>query len=393
MSDTTKFFESKKYWSTYKDRLLKYYLALYFPKILGTGRDTLFIDGFAGKGIFDDGTLGSPLIVKEKVAEAHSKSKYSNKIIPIFIEYKKKNAKTLITNLNCDWCFVQNKDYKEEAYNIIARNTHRNIFLYADPFGIKHLRYNVFEKLSKNSNSVELLFNLSSFGFIREGCRLLNVNIDEDLNNNAGEEYNDEETTFVNDIENMNKIANGTYWQDIIKEMKTKVLTTKQAEEKFVKQYITVLENDFKYVFQIPIKTGDNNMPKYRMVFATNHIQGALLMRENMIRCNNDMIIDNHNQQSSFFDYQYARTSCASDIITTLTNLETDFMEIDCKDLCMLLYKNIQNSYLHSDIRNALTELENNRTIMITRKQMYTPTGKLSKSFDFVKNDIKVRLI
>ncbi len=79
MSKTSEFFQEKKKWSTYKDKLLKNYVPLYLSKILATNKDTLFIDGFAGKGIFDDGTIGSPIIVRDKIESAMQMSKYPNR--------------------------------------------------------------------------------------------------------------------------------------------------------------------------------------------------------------------------------------------------------------------------------------------------------------------------
>jgi len=392
MSDTSKFFDCKKSWSTYKDRLLSAYLSPYFAKILGSGKNTLFIDGFAGRGLFEDGTIGSPLIVKEKALEAMSRSKYNTKIIPIFIEYKKKNARILTEALNCDWCYVRNEDYKKEAFEIICRNKDKNIFLYADPFGIKHIQYNIFEELALNKNSVELLLNLSSFGFIREGCRLLGVSIDNEIESAAGENDTNADDTFINDIDNMDIVANGDYWREIISLLKSKSISGKQAEEMFVDQYLQTLNNDFEYVFQIPIRTGDDKMPKYRMVFATNHIQGALLMSEEMIRCNNEMSLHNHGNQYSLFDYDYSKATCKDDLRDIISKATETEAIIDCKDICMLLYIIKGAKYLHTDIKKALIDLENEGYIQILREKTLTPTGKLSKSFDYINNTIKVRL-
>lgn len=390
MSNTSKFFQNKKRWSTYKDKLLENYLPLYLSKILATNKDTLFIDGFAGKGYFDDGTIGSPVIIKDKVEEATRKSKHNSKIFPIFIEYNDKYAAELKTVLNCKWCYVINDDYKKEALSIIKRNRHRNIFLYVDPFGIKHLQYEIFSELSQNPNSVELLLNLNSFGFIREGCRLLNVDIDDELEAYEETEISD---SFQNDIENMNRIANGDYWQEIILLKKEGSITAKQAEVMFVDAYMEKLGEDFEYIFQFAIKTGDNKIPKYRMIFATNHIQGALFMSENMIKCNNEMNLDNHGRQESLFDYEFTRSSCADDILDILKRASEDERVIDCKDLCMLTYIVCGPKYLHADIKKALVELEEKKVIKINRANQYTPTGKLSKSMDFIKNEISVELV
>ncbi len=390
MSNTSSFFQTKKRWSIYKDKLLENYLPLYLSKILATGKDTLFIDGFAGKGCFDDGTVGSPVIIRDKIEHAQEISKFSSKIIPIFIEYNKKYSQQLKQVLNRDWCYIRNADYKNEALSIISRNRHRNIFLYVDPFGIKHIHYEIFSELASNPNSVELLLNLNSFGFIREGCRLLDVEIDDELD---AFDDTDDSDIFINDIDNMNRIAGGDYWQEIIQLKKLGSITTKQAEEWFVNKYMERLGEDFEYIFQFAIKTGDKNIPKYRMVFATNHIQGALYMSENMIKCNNEMILNNRGQQESLFDYDFARYSCTDDMLEVLKQATKSEKIINCKDICYLMYMICGPKYLHSDVKNALTELEKNSKVKITRENPYTPTGKLSKSMDFLNKEIYVELI
>ena len=63
MSKNTKdFFKKKKEWSKVKDEILACYLKPYFTKIQYTKKKIIYIDGFAGVGIFEDGTLGSTLI-------------------------------------------------------------------------------------------------------------------------------------------------------------------------------------------------------------------------------------------------------------------------------------------------------------------------------------------
>src|SRR5690606_37262236 len=51
-----------------------------------------------------------------------------------------------------------------------------NVFLYIDPYGIKALDCHLFDKFAEYGfNSIELLINMNSFGFIREACRALGV--------------------------------------------------------------------------------------------------------------------------------------------------------------------------------------------------------------------------
>lgn len=56
------FFKEKKAWSEVKDELLGCYFKPYAQKILHTYKPLIYVDCFAGKGKFEDGRPGSPLI-------------------------------------------------------------------------------------------------------------------------------------------------------------------------------------------------------------------------------------------------------------------------------------------------------------------------------------------
>jgi len=151
MSNTREFFKEKRDWSIFKDDLLKNYLIPYFAKLLATRRDIIFIDGFAGKGKFEDGTNGSPLIV-------------ATRIHPYFIDYLYANE--LKKNLQDKSMSVVAGDYRIEVPKILSGAHNKNIFLYVDPFGIKYLDFSIFTNLpSAQANSYELLLNLNSFLF------------------------------------------------------------------------------------------------------------------------------------------------------------------------------------------------------------------------------------
>ena len=89
MSNTNEFFKEKKRWSIYKDKILGLYLKPYFQKIMLNPNKTIYIDGFAGKGKFEDGSEGSPLIVNKIIKEVEESSRTKEKkIFPVFIEKK-----------------------------------------------------------------------------------------------------------------------------------------------------------------------------------------------------------------------------------------------------------------------------------------------------------------
>ena len=88
MATTKDFFKSKKTWSKYKDELLCAYFLPYLNKIMSTRIPVVYIDGFAGKGKFDDGTDGSPLLIKEKIYQAKAISKYNTQVDAFFVEFQ-----------------------------------------------------------------------------------------------------------------------------------------------------------------------------------------------------------------------------------------------------------------------------------------------------------------
>jgi three-Cys-motif partner protein len=69
------FFKEKKPWSEVKDELLGCYFKPYVSKILHTYKPLVYVDCFAGKGKFDDGKPGSPIIALDIINEYISSTK------------------------------------------------------------------------------------------------------------------------------------------------------------------------------------------------------------------------------------------------------------------------------------------------------------------------------
>src|SRR5687768_4943120 len=57
------FFEGKRTWSVVKDKVIGGYVKPFVHKVARRNRPILLIDAFAGPGVFDDRTPGSPLII------------------------------------------------------------------------------------------------------------------------------------------------------------------------------------------------------------------------------------------------------------------------------------------------------------------------------------------
>lgn len=384
MSYTKNFFNEKNDWSKHKDKLLERYIVPYFTKVMSTGVDIVLIDGFAGKGKFEDGTIGSPLIIKNAIYGAKRISTFNTKITPYFIDFE--YAEELKKNLSDKNAIVISGDYRVEVPKILSTVKGKNLFLYVDPFGIKYLDFSIFSNLNQNEyKSIELLLNLNSFGFIREACRLLKYkqeNFDYDL-----PEIHYSTDTTKNTIDNMIKIANGNYWIEIVKKYHEGCYDIFEAERIFLEKYIKELKNVFTYVYCIPIKKSKSNLSKYQMIFATNHKDGAMLMADIMIKCNNEIQTEINKGQVWLFDYNYSLNNIEKNLLDVLDNNNL----INLKDLYDIVYNKYGFLYLTSDINNCLKRLESEGRVEINRYPSKTKNGKITKSMDVKNHTIKIK--
>lgn len=82
----------------------------------------------------------------------------------------------------------------------------------------------------------------------------------------------------------LNNIAGGDYWIVIVEQYKKKEISGYEAEEYFAEQYCQRLSQSYTYVLNMPIRIQKGQHSKYRMIHATNHPDGCLLMVDNI--CN-----------------------------------------------------------------------------------------------------------
>ncbi len=305
------FFEQKKPWSLIKDELLCFYLKPYFTKILHSRCPIVYVDCFAGKGKFADGTEGSPLLALNILQECIEHSKSNNTIDLYFIDPTYFNDLEKNVNEFCNDKAIHNSNIRRQAQaikghyedvilNLLSKYRSCNVFLYIDPYGIKSLNYDIFHKLSINDfNSIELLINFNSMGFIRYACQTLKVS-DKDIPVYDIKDDIDLDSDSNNiSIDTLNKIANGDYWKNIIYDKQNGKINIYTAESLIAEQYCRNIKKDFRYVFNIPIQIKNGNLPKYRMIYATNSVDGCLLMVDNIYKRWQKMqdIQDNGNQR------------------------------------------------------------------------------------------------
>lgn len=294
------FFKKKKIWSEVKDELLGCYLVPYFTKILSIGNPILYVDCFAGKGQFDDGKPGSPLTALQSLDSSLAVCRGRIPAVNMkFIELNHyQDLEGNIPRQHRERCEVIGGKFEDNIKPLLQKvmptNRKLNVFLYVDPYGVKVLNATLFDSLAVAFNTAELLINLNSFGFIREACRVQKVAFRESQDEifNDLEEY---DSSVLDSIQELNDIAGGDYWQTIIDAYGTEKINCYEAEKKFSLKYKERLRRNYKYVLDMPIRLKAGQHPKYRMVHATNHPDGCVLMADNIAKRTDRLVIEIQN--------------------------------------------------------------------------------------------------
>ena len=304
---TNNFFEKKKDWSITKDSILGSYLTPYFLKMLAYRKPICYVDCFAGKGKFDDGANGSPLIAFECIEkDLQSTNTLNAKINGYFIELNHHEAlkanlpKSQSTNFKA---MVIAGRFEDHIDSILRKHSEDTVFLYIDPYGIKALDVDKFCSFKSNSSkSVEMLINFNTWGFFREACNVLKVDFKLDKKTESYlVEY--EPSNDIN-REELTMIAGGDFWIQIVQDFKNKQIDSKKAEQMLALGIANAFRKKYKYVLNVPVKSNPNNKtPKYRLFHLTNHEDGCLLMADIMHKRIKESIERQQGGQLSLFEF------------------------------------------------------------------------------------------
>jgi three-Cys-motif partner protein len=391
VGQTKDFFKEKKAWSVLKDEILDYYLAPYTAKILRTGKPLYIFDCFAGKGKFDNGMNGSPLIIAEHIkANLRKEPSLGGKLRGAFIEkkYSAELKKNLSGYVNTE---VMPGSFEDNLKNILSLDLNNSIFLYVDPYGIKSLNLNNFNLIrDRHFFSFEMLMNFNSAGFLREGCRLLKYT--EILSDDELTDYESDED--INTVDRMDAVAGGTYWQEILKQYYDKTIDIYQAEEMFIAEYSLRLKKIFKFTVNIPIKVKSEHLPKYRLIFGSNHEDGLILMADNMNKKWKQMLENQRGGQQLLFDFEFPDYTLLKgydlhkDILLFVAKSSSG---LPLRELIVALIQKYGITFSESEYKKKIRLMEQNSNLFIDRMPPLTKTGKPAISMDYGEYKITVR--
>lgn len=378
------FFKVKKEWSKVKDELLACYLEPYLQKILHTHKKIVYVDCFAGKGVFEDGGKGSPLIALETMQKCLGQTRVNSwQIEPYFIDLN--YAKDLEHNLSAyPGVHIISGRYEDNIREILQGKQNCNVFLYIDPYGIKALDYALLSSFSTGFNTIEMLINMNTFGFLRAGCQALGLGFNE---NSLLDDLIEYDTTQLGasdkSRESLSGIAGGDYWIKIIKDYWAGAYDIYMAEREFALKYCEKLREKYTYVLNMPLKIRREQMPKYRMIHVTNHPDGCLIMADNIqdrwqymkdIQSFGQMSLLEETPENDYIDDVELQKKVITHIssfagIERLNRIIADFYTINgpiCKS---------------GAIKDIYRNLESTGKLAVFREPPTTETGRASKFF------------
>ena len=246
-SDADDFFEGKRPWSVIKDEVLGFYLPAYLAKVNLLRRPSLIVDGFAGPGVFDDGSAGSPLIICSS-AEKHAKGNYQ-----AFFINKRRDHHEKLANV------LAKGNWLPPVANPILGNTievlpllpravrDHTVFLYLDPFGPTGSPFSLLEPfLTRDQNySTEIVLMMQIPH--RLAAR------------NAVLEGRENEPLIQHYHKIMDEVFGGNYWKPI---MLDQALSTEQRETQLIAAYERKLAQYLPYVGSCPVRASEHERIK-----------------------------------------------------------------------------------------------------------------------------------
>lgn len=278
------FFNEKREWSRRKDEILGCYLAAYLPKIMMLRKPVLIVDGFAGPGRFSDGQNGSPLIICECIQQTLAKKLSTPQPVSVVCIEKSPDLFAALEDALEPFSFAAARQgvFSDYASNISNATRAKSVFLYVDPFTVEGLVWTELDLIFSGldlGNSVEILLNLNAASFIRRGLSALKTQLDE-----MDDEDNEPVDATIQDdprIETLDSVAGGHWWQNLIAEKRSFPDTVTE----FTRMFCDQMKTRFNEVVFHPIKAAPHHkVPKYFLVFGTRHIDGLVLMNDEMVK-------------------------------------------------------------------------------------------------------------
>ncbi len=356
------FFDEKRAWSARKDRILGSYLTAYLPKIASQNKPILLVDGFAGAGRFEDGTLGSPLII----ADAMAKASVAVPVSLLAIEPDPTLFARLTTAIGSRaGVELQNRQFLDVLPDIEQKAKHASVFMFVDPFAVRGLDLGKMERVFANlklGQSVELLLNFNAPVFVRWALASMKRELPTD---EAGF------GSMLPETGELNAIVGGDWWRDAIAEAQS----FDQQLQVIVHGYCKRLSRMFRYVcYHAIMERSVHSTPKYVLVFASRHPDALELMNDEVVKSDQALLDEEHAVQPSLYHGAPTLQAARDAELRRLVYGECD-SRMSRGELILRVLSAHFGVYLRKEIRGAIEHL-----LRIGRLQSSTGKSRINDS-------------
>lgn len=284
------FFDKKRPWSIYKDHILDYYLQPYLTKVKNLRKPMLVVDLFAGRGSFESGEDGSPLIIAKKMdallGPAVKKSLLCFETLDAHFPHLQQELQPFpfaeAVHASC-------VDHIDRVAELAKTHT---VLLYVDPCDPADLDLaqlaKIYEHVPKSQSSVEVLLVFMARGFMREATRFAKaasenmVYLDKLVVEAESEEEKimwmhaigggsdlTEAQQAIRSEKALCAIAGGDYWKKIAERLD---LDWNERCQLLVEAYQKRLGTWFRVAESYPIRADSGSqLPRYWIVFGTRY--------------------------------------------------------------------------------------------------------------------------
>lgn len=271
------FFDEKLGWSERKDRILGSYLTAYVSKVAKLNRPILLVDGFAGAGMFNDGSLGSPLIMLEA---ARSSSTAKTKILAI--EANDSLFARLAKNVaNIPEVQAVHSEFLAQISRIEEASKSHSVFMYLDPFTAKGLDDRELRRvfsMVQRGHSIEYLVNFQAPIFARWALKAV------------GRSLSDapaDEIPSTPEIEQLDAIVGGDWWRGVAAQASEFDALVRSIVDGYCGRLLTTFS---QVCFHEVFAKSSHKVPKYVLIFGSRHPDALLLMNDEMVKSKHTLV-------------------------------------------------------------------------------------------------------
>lgn len=244
-----------------KHEILRKYFVSWVRVISSKNRRLHFFDGFAGRGYYEDGEEGSPLLIMEAADE---NSDYFDDIYCTFVDLNDNNFQNLNNaieekkqDIDTDKITTntENDEFEAVANDLVESLGDEEIipsFFFIDPFGYESIPFETVSKIANIQDSgVEIFITF----MIRDIRRFVEDEGHED---------------------SITRILGTDKWK--------KVRSSEDREQKILQIYENQLRNEagVNYVWPFEMRMPDRRETVYHLIHATNHFKGFKIMKDIM---------------------------------------------------------------------------------------------------------------